>query len=105
MITTHWITNKKVLADVNSVYAKYPAKVANRALGYMECNNMPILPNVLYETFLRETPDFGIDLLFVNPTIPEHVETVCKFVANHPELYKTCSDIFEPVTIIKVNPW
>lgn len=105
MITPHWITDKKVLAEVNAVYLKYPAKVANRALNYMECNNMPILSNDLYDTFLRETTDFGIDLLFVNPTNPKHVEVVCKFVLNHPELCKNSSDVFEPVTMIKVNPW
>ena len=105
MITTHRISNKEILANVNAVYAKYPAKVANRALGYMKCNQEPILSDEEYEMFGREvTPTFGISLMFVDPTNPEHVKTVCDFVAKHPELYEQCSETFEPLTVIKKNP-
>lgn len=105
MITTHYITNKNVLNAVNAVYAKYPPKVANMALNYMECNNEPILPEEVYEMFKREmTPTFGLYLMFVDPTNPEHVKTVCEFVAKHKELYEECSDVFKPVTMIVVNP-
>lgn len=105
MITTHYITNKEILAKVNAVYEKYPAKVANCALNYMECNQEPILPEEVYEMFKREvTPTFGYFLMFVRPTNPEHVKTVCEFVAKHPELYEDYDDVFTPVTMIVVNP-
>lgn len=104
MITTHYITNKNILNAVNAVYEKYPPKVANCALNYMECNNEPILPEEVYEMFKRETPEFGIYLMFVDPTNSEHVKTVCEFVSRHKELYETCPEKFEPVTMIVKNP-
>lgn len=104
MITTHYITNSKVLNAINAVYSEYPAKIANTALRIMMHNNEPLLPEEWYERFSKEFANFGYGLMFLNPTKPEHVRVACEFCKKHPEFCEGAKCVFNPVTMIKINP-